>query len=500
MKWSQEQGKSAYLIRRITFVFAAVVLLSLHGTPPDKLGQCTLAMVRPEFTADGRAILWKNRDVSNPRQAIHTGGGDGMLHYVGIGYAGDGSRVYGGVNEFGFAIANSNSYNIGNGNPNSDFDDGDLQTYALKKCATLEQLRELLDSTNTLNGGRTQPSNFFAFDSTGAMSIFEAGRANWIEYQVTMTDRFAVRANYSNSGTIPTTSEWGVYRHDRAEFLLDNLLSNGHIHFDSMFSIARDVAPEGWNGAQFLYSPVGDTISLSRTVCRYLTVSSIVIQGGKHTANGWVPPVCWFFLGKPFSTIAVPVWPTQNTISPLLTDQVTTTAPLCDRSRRLFTTSMINSTLIESSRLNRLLSTICESEQYIVRKTKTWMEQPITPATATAISDSMASVAYNALYQLQPDEIMPMPVSIPTTYTLSNPAPNPFNPVTTIRYSLHQPSDVHLTVYNALGQDIGRYSYGAQTAGEHAIQWSGLNHPSGAVYFKIAIGDKTEWRKGLLLK
>jgi len=497
---SNRQGKSLQYLSRITLVLAVISVISVRGTPPDKLGECTLAIFHPNATIDGKPLLWKNRDVSNPRQAVHQGGGIGEFHYVGIGYAGDGTRVYGGVNETGFAIANSNSYNIGAGNDKSDFDDGDLQTTALKTCSSLEQFRQLLDLTNAQYGGRTQPSNFFTFDSSGATSIFEAGKNTWVEYPVTATDQYAVRANYSYSGYIPTNPDWGIFRHDRTHALIDHLFETGLIHYDSIFSISRDVAPEGWQNGQFAYSPAGDTISLARSVCRYYTASAMVIQGGKNTPNGWIPPVCWFMLGKPISSIAIPVWPTQSSISQLLTDRVTTTSPMCDQTRRLFTTSMINVATVESSHLNFMLNTVRNQETSIIRKTTPWLNRVITPATAAAVSDSMANIAYHSLYIARPEDAIIPPVTPPVSYILSNPAPNPFNPVTTIRYSLITPATVKLSIFNIAGQRIGGQDLGFQYAGNHNLQWSAPRTATGLVWFKITIGNQDEWRKGLLLK
>ena len=51
--------------------------------------------------------------------------------------------------------------------------------------------------------------------------------------------------------------------------------------------------------------------------------------------------------------------------------------------------------------------------------------------------------------------------------------PNPFNPSTTIRYSLANASEVRLVVYNVLGQVVRELVHGAQAAGRHQVQWDG---------------------------
>ena len=65
--------------------------------------------------------------------------------------------------------------------------------------------------------------------------------------------------------------------------------------------------------------------------------------------------------------------------------------------------------------------------------------------------------------------------------------PNPFNPSTTIRYSLGTSGHAELAVFNSLGQKIRTLADGPQAAGVHTVQWNGCNgsgqHVSSGVYF-----------------
>ena len=66
---------------------------------------------------------------------------------------------------------------------------------------------------------------------------------------------------------------------------------------------------------------------------------------------------------------------------------------------------------------------------------------------------------------------------VPAAYQLSQNFPNPFNAVTTLRFSLPDESFVSVTVYDILGQEIAtlanRQAYGA---GNHALIWDGRNN------------------------
>ncbi len=61
----------------------------------------------------------------------------------------------------------------------------------------------------------------------------------------------------------------------------------------------------------------------------------------------------------------------------------------------------------------------------------------------------------------------------PLTYSLSPNYPNPFNPVTTLRYTLPQEAYLTLRVFNSLGQEVSVLYNGNQKSGIHEIQWMG---------------------------
>ena len=69
---------------------------------------------------------------------------------------------------------------------------------------------------------------------------------------------------------------------------------------------------------------------------------------------------------------------------------------------------------------------------------------------------------------------------VPADYQLSQNFPNPFNAVTTLRFSLPEESFVSVAVYDILGQEIAtlanRQAYGA---GNHALIWDGRNSAGG---------------------
>lgn len=83
--------------------------------------------------------------------------------------------------------------------------------------------------------------------------------------------------------------------------------------------------------------------------------------------------------------------------------------------------------------------------------------------------------------------------------------PNPFNPQTTIRYSLSTDANVHVAVYNVLGAEVSVLVDGFQPAGVHEAIWEGRDAagrqvPSGLYLYRLRTPDMTVTRTMVLLK
>jgi len=89
--------------------------------------------------------------------------------------------------------------------------------------------------------------------------------------------------------------------------------------------------------------------------------------------------------------------------------------------------------------------------------------------------------------------------ALPAQVTLAN-YPNPFNPSTTIRYRLPHRSQVLLTVYNTLGQQVATLVRKEQEAGLYEVKFDGSNLASGVYFYRLAAGSLVQTRKSLLLR
>ena len=90
-------------------------------------------------------------------------------------------------------------------------------------------------------------------------------------------------------------------------------------------------------------------------------------------------------------------------------------------------------------------------------------------------------------------------------YELYNNFPNPFNPSTTIRYSIDSPEKISIKIYNVSGQLIKEINREHNQAGKYEVIWDGKNNfgqkvSSGAYFYQLTAGNYTEAKKMILLK
>lgn len=83
--------------------------------------------------------------------------------------------------------------------------------------------------------------------------------------------------------------------------------------------------------------------------------------------------------------------------------------------------------------------------------------------------------------------------------------PNPFNPTTSIRFSLPSDGFVELSIYNIQGQLVRQLISGFQNAGQHEVIWNsrnneGLNVASGIYLYRLKFGNQILTRKLTLVK
>ena len=90
--------------------------------------------------------------------------------------------------------------------------------------------------------------------------------------------------------------------------------------------------------------------------------------------------------------------------------------------------------------------------------------------------------------------------SIPNKLVLNQNYPDPFNPSTTISYSIPKQSQVTLMVYDILGNEIKTLINEEKTAGTYKINLNASNLSSGIYFYKFETDNYVKCKKMILLK
>ena len=83
--------------------------------------------------------------------------------------------------------------------------------------------------------------------------------------------------------------------------------------------------------------------------------------------------------------------------------------------------------------------------------------------------------------------------------------PNPFNPITTLRYDLSSDALVTLSIYDMLGREITQLVNTTQKAGFKSVKWNStasMGRPvsAGVYLYRIQAGEFVQTKKMVLLK
>lgn len=92
------------------------------------------------------------------------------------------------------------------------------------------------------------------------------------------------------------------------------------------------------------------------------------------------------------------------------------------------------------------------------------------------------------------DDALPFPLA------LRQNVPNPFNPSTTITFSLPAAITARLDIYSANGQRVATLFDGAGAAGEHSVVWNAAGYASGIYFCRLRTTRGTATKTMLLLK
>lgn len=194
---------------------------------------CTSAIISADMNPYGRPLLWKHRDTSTTDNKVeYVAGKDGEHSYVALFNANDRKleQAWIGMNDVGFAIMNTASYNLKDDKvPKKQMDrEGYVMSKALKNCKTVDDFARMLENLPRPMGVE---ANFGVIDASGNGAFFETNNHTYRRFDLKdARDGVLVRTNYSHSGR--KGEGYGYVREANAEHLLKPYLAS------------RSVAPE----------------------------------------------------------------------------------------------------------------------------------------------------------------------------------------------------------------------------------------------------------------
>jgi len=90
-------------------------------------------------------------------------------------------------------------------------------------------------------------------------------------------------------------------------------------------------------------------------------------------------------------------------------------------------------------------------------------------------------------------------VELPQEFTLSS-YPNPFNPITTISFSIPKFGFTTITTYDITGRELEILTNTNLNPGNYSIDWNASSYPSGVYLIRMDSGDFTQTQKVVLVK
>lgn len=88
----------------------------------------------------------------------------------------------------------------------------------------------------------------------------------------------------------------------------------------------------------------------------------------------------------------------------------------------------------------------------------------------------------------------------PEKFALLQNNPNPFNPTTTITYTIPQYAFINLVVYDVLGKTITSLVNEQKTAGSYKVTFDASSLPSGSYFYRLSAGNYIFIKKMMLVK
>ena len=317
----------------------SILLCLMVCFPSCFMYACTSVIISGKLTKDGRPLMWKNRDTGTLENCVIYQKGEryAYLAIINSNSIAQPRSVWMGVNEKGFSIMNTLSYNFSA----SDNDlggkyNGAIMKRALEVCANVTDFKNLLD---TLPRPLYATANYGVIDAAGGASYFETNQQSYKQFDVNdlqvCPKGYLVRANFSESGVDKAGKGYPRYQQVQIEMdkaIEQNLSITPQWIFNTLSrSFVNPVMGVDLTSGNYNKPVTNGWFTEEDFIARRKSSCAVVVQGVKKNENV-SQTIMWTVLGYPAVTPAIPLWvaagnaglPKAVTYSPRIKD-----APLC---------------------------------------------------------------------------------------------------------------------------------------------------------------------------
>lgn len=297
---------------------------------------CTSFIISGRVTADGRPILFKNRDSDQQHNALAVFH-DGRFSYVGLVNADStwNSMVWGGFNQAGFCIMNTAAYNNNTHDTTRLMDqEGVLMKRALMFCQSLADFETLLD---TLTKPLGVDANFGVIDAYGGAAYYETGNFRYNKFDVNdpnvAPNGILIRTNYSFTGD--TTVGYGFIRYQSAQYAIDQAIEQHNYTPQHLLNaIARNLRHSLTRTDLRQNLPKTRDHNDFRSFTDYISrtgTSAAIMMLGAPDSLATAQTTMWTVLGQPLVSVAIPIWLTpKGNLPKIVSLGNSRKAPLCN--------------------------------------------------------------------------------------------------------------------------------------------------------------------------
>jgi hypothetical protein len=304
---------------------------------------CSSAVISGKVTPDGRPLLWKNRETGHLKNHMAYVKGEkyDFVANVNSDNFPKLKEAWVGSNTAGFALMNTQSYNLELGDIADDDrgpKNGEVIYRALEICATVEDFCHFLDTISKPSGIE---ANFGVIDAQGGAAMFEVDGNLYKMFDANDPDvaphGYVARTNFSNGGEL--NKGYGYVRFLEVDRVLSKACAMGGITPQLIFNdIARsfrnNILDIDLRSGDFNYPKTSGWFTDQDFIPRNNTSCSIVVQGVKKGENPELA-VLWTILGYPPAGVAVPLWVKDNLPAMMSYDKEKEAAPLSAASLKL---------------------------------------------------------------------------------------------------------------------------------------------------------------------